>query len=80
MGCSTSLDASDGSLTALGQTPTEPIPRAFSLDPAGSFLYAAGLESGRLACYRVNPNDGNLEPRQVYEVGNGPMWVLIIDL
>ena len=74
------LDASDGSLTALGQTPTEPIPRAFSLDPAGSFLYAAGLESGRLACYRVNPNDGNLEPRQVYDVGNGPMWVLIIDL
>ena len=74
------LDASDGSLTALGQTPTEPIPRAFSLDPAGSFLYAAGLESGRLACYRVNPNDGNLEPRQVYDVGNGPMGVLIIDL
>ena len=74
------LDATDGSLTPLGQTPTEPIPRAFSLDPDGSYLYASGLESGRLACYRVNPDTGALQPREVYEVGNVPMWVLIFDL
>ena len=32
------VDAADGTLTPLGQTPTEDIPRAFSLDPSGKFL------------------------------------------
>ena len=55
-------------------------PRAFSLDPQGNFLYAAGLESGRLASYRVNGSSGDLEPLEVYPVGQGPMWVLIAEL
>ena len=71
------VDEDTGALTPLGQTPTEPIPRAFSLDPRGNFLYAAGLESGRLASYRVNADSGALEPLKVYPVGQGPMWVLI---
>ena len=70
----------DGSLTPIGWTPTEPIPRAFSLDPSGSYLYVAGLESGRLASYRVNPDSGDLEPLRIYDVGNGPMWVLIFEV
>ena len=74
------VDRADGSLTALGQTATEPIPRAFSLDTSGSFLYAAGLDSGNLAAYRIDPNSGLLEPPATYPVGQGPMWVLIIDL
>ena len=73
-----SVDASDGSLTPIGRTPTEAVPRAFSLDPQGKFLYAAGLESGRLASYRINEDTGALEPLDIYEVGGGPMWVLII--
>ena len=71
------VDDDTGTLTPLGQTPTEPIPRAFSLDPQGKFLYAAGLDSGRLASYRVNADSGALEPMKVYPVGQGPMWVLI---
>ena len=74
------VDRSDGSLTPLGQTATEPIPRAFSLDNSGSFLYATGLESGNLAAYRVNHDTGGLQPLDVYPVGQGPMWVSIIDL
>ena len=70
----------DGSLTPLGQTATEPIPRAFSLDTSGNFLYAAGLESGNLAAYRIDQDTGGLEPLEVYPVGQGPMWVSIIDL
>ncbi len=75
-----SVDEGSGRLSAIGQVPTEPVPRAFSLDPKGNFLYVAGLESGRLASYRVDPETGVLEPRQVYDVGQGPMWVLITDL
>lgn len=75
-----SIDDGSGRLSSIGQVPTEPVPRAFSLDPEGNFLYVAGLESGRLASYRVDPNTGVLEPREVYAVGQGPMWVLIADL
>ena len=74
------VDRADGGLTALGQTATEPIPRAFSLDTSGRFLYSAGLDSGELAAYRIDPDGGHLEPLATYPVGQGPMWVLIIDL
>jgi 6-phosphogluconolactonase len=74
------VDASDGSLTPIGRVATEPVPRAFSIDPTGNFLYAAGLESGRLASYRVNQDSGTLEALDVYDIGNGPMWVLIFEL
>lgn len=74
------VDDADGSLTSLGQTATEPIPRAFSLDNTGNFLYAAGLESGNLAAYRIAQDTGRLEPLTTYAVGQSPMWVLIINL
>ena len=75
-----SVDDGSGSLSLIGQVPTEPVPRAFSLDPEGNFLYVAGLESGRLASYRVDPDTGVLESLESYAVGQGPMWVLIADL
>jgi 6-phosphogluconolactonase len=70
----------DGRLTSLGPTPSETIPRAFSLDPEGKYLYAAGLESGRLAAYKVDQDTGKLEPREVYPVGKAPMWVLVTEI
>jgi 6-phosphogluconolactonase len=72
------VDPATGLLTSLGQTPTERVPRAFSLDAAGRFLYAAGLESGRLAAYRVDGDTGALHPLAVYPVGARPMWVMIM--
>ena len=74
------VDQADGSLTPLDRTPTEPIPRAFSLDNSGTYLYATGLDSGNLASYRIDQDTGNLHPLDVYPVGQGPMWVSIIDL
>ena len=74
------VDQADGTLTALGQTATEPIPRAFSLDSSGRFLYAAGLDSGNLAAYRIDRNNGHPAPLATYAVGQGPMWALVIDL
>jgi 6-phosphogluconolactonase len=60
--------------------PSETVPRAFSLDPTGTFLYAAGLESGRLAAYRIEQTTGLLQPLDVYPVGTRPMWVMLLRL
>ena len=74
------IEDSTGLLTSIGQVATEPVPRVFSLDPEGTFLFAAGQESGRLASYRVNGITGELEPLETYALGNRPMWVLFIGL
>ncbi|GAI91103.1 unnamed protein product, partial [marine sediment metagenome] len=42
-----------------------------------NFLFATGLESGRLVSYRVNVDTGELEPLEIYAIGRAPMWVLI---
>lgn len=75
-----SVDAYTGRLTPIGRVSTEAVPRAFSLDPEGNSLFAAGLESSRLASYRVNGDTGELEPLETYAVGKAPMWVLITRL
>lgn len=74
------VDADTGRLSSLGQVPTEAIPRAFGIDPQGKFLYSAGLESGRLAAFGMDQNNGTLSPLRIYDVGKGPMWVLITEL
>jgi 6-phosphogluconolactonase len=74
-----SVDGGDGSLTALGQQPTEPTPRAFTLDPSGDYLFAAGQGSGKLAAYRVDSSSGALDPLATYDVGKTPSWVEIVD-
>src|SRR5262244_3738699 len=70
------VDLAAGLLTAAGHTPTEPVPSAFCLDPAGHFLFAAGTASGRLASYRVNQQNGALTALAVKEVGKRPAAVL----
>ncbi len=74
------VDADTGHLTSLGQTPTEAVPRALDLDPSGNFLYSAGLESGRLAAFRIDDATGALTRQDTYEVGQGPMWVSVIEV
>ncbi len=73
------VDEKTGALTALGQTPTEATPRSFNLAPSGDFLYAAGQNSGKLASYQVDPKTGDLKPLAVYEIGQQPWWVLVVD-
>ena len=74
------VDAATGLLTCVGHAPSEPVPRAFNLDPDEQFLYAAGLESGRLASYRIDPGTGALHPLKTYPLGRRPMWVLLLKL
>jgi 6-phosphogluconolactonase len=59
-------------LTAIGHASTEAVPSAFSLDPEGNFLFAAGAESNLLAAYRVNRETGELTPLETYAVGKRP--------
>lgn len=74
------IDADDGRLIALGQTPTEATPREFEIDASGRFLYAAGQGSGRLASYRIDETTGRLDPLATYDVGKSPAWVLCVTL
>ena len=75
-----SVDSSTGWLTGIGQVPTEAVPSAFSLDPEGNFLFAAGSASGCLASYRINGDTGEPSPLETYSVGNRPMSVLVTRL
>ena len=59
------VDPADGHLTVAGHIPTEAVPGAFCLDPAGHFLFAAGTASG-------NQQSGALTPLTVEEVGRRP--------
>jgi 6-phosphogluconolactonase len=70
------VDPATGQLTAAGHTPTEAVPSAFCLDPAGHFLFAVGTASGRLASYRIDQQSGTLTPLAVAEVGQRPAAVL----
>jgi 6-phosphogluconolactonase len=74
------VDASTGRLTAVGHVATEAVPSAFSLDPEGHFVFAAGSASGRLAAYRINGETGALTPLETYAVGQRPMGVLLTRL
>ena len=74
------VDSATHRLTPMGQVPAEPVPRAIGLDPQGKFLFAVGLESGRLTAYRVNGDTAELEYLETYTVGNRPMWVMVIEL
>ena len=67
-----------GDLTAKGHFATEATPRFFDLDPAGRFLYSAGQSSGRLASYRVDAATGALEPMEIYDVGESPLWIQFV--
>ena len=69
-----------GALTPTGWTEVDPVPRAFSLDPTGRFLYAAGLETGNLTGFRIDQGSGKLTQLETYAVGAVPMWVLIARL
>ena len=74
------VDPATGGLTPAGHAPTEPVPSAFGLDSTGSFLFAAGTASGRLASYRVNGETGALTPLEIYTVGQRPAAVLAVAL
>ena len=71
------VDALNGGLTPTGHHATEKVPRAFSIDDSGRYVFVAGLETARLATYRIDQETGALQPLSSRRVGNLPMWVLV---
>lgn len=67
----------DGSLSAKGHYPTEPIPRFFAIDPTGRYIYSAGQGSGKLAWFRIEA-DGALTRLGTYEIGQTPLWIQFV--
>jgi 6-phosphogluconolactonase len=72
------VGADDGRLSVIGHVAAETVPRAFSIDPVGKFLLSCGLESGRLATYKIDGESGKLERTATRHIGKEPMWVTII--
>jgi 6-phosphogluconolactonase len=72
------INAESGEMTALGQQKTEPLPRVFAVDPTGKFLFATGQGSGKMEAFRLDVDAGSLTSLKVYDVGDRPMWVLVL--
>ena len=68
----------DGSVLAIeGFQPTETQPRGFNIDHSGKYLIAAGQKSHHIALYEIKGEQGLLEEKGRYAVGQGPMWVVV---
>lgn len=68
----------DGSVLAVeGFQPTETQPRGFNIDHSGKYLIAAGQKSHHIALYEIKGEQGLLEEKGRYAVGQGPMWVVV---
>ncbi|MBL8662571.1 MAG: beta-propeller fold lactonase family protein [Candidatus Odyssella sp.] len=74
------VDAADGSLSRIGNWPTETQPRGFAIDPSGRFLLSAGQASNALAAYAIDRDSGALKPLKRYPMGANPNWVEIVAL
>ena len=70
----------EGRLTPADHAATEAVPSAFSLDPSGRYVYAAGSATGQLASYSIDGNTGAMTSLGTYAVGERPMWVLTTTL
>ena len=70
----------DGMLTPAAHADTEAVPSAFSLDPSGKFVFAAGSATNRLAAYSIDGQSGAMTALGVYDVGARPMSVLTATL
>jgi 6-phosphogluconolactonase len=74
------IDPDKGTLTPIGQFPTEKTPRGFAIDPRGKFLLSVGLDSAGMTVYSIDPASGELKPIGQYPMGTQPNWIEIVDL
>ena len=74
-----SIDPQNGRLKKIGHYPCERVPRSFTIDKLGKFLYVAGQTDARLGAYRIE-NTGALKKITQYQVGKGPVWVETLSL
>jgi len=63
-----------GALKLIGHFPSERIPRSFTIDKLGKFLYVAGQGDSKLGAYKIE-EPGTLTKLKQYTVGKNPIWV-----
>ncbi|MDQ3009530.1 MAG: beta-propeller fold lactonase family protein [Acidobacteriota bacterium] len=74
------VSGADGTLTLIENIPTEAMPRSFSIDSSGRYLFVVGMRSHRMSSYRIEPGSGKLIKLKEYAMGKIPNWVEIVDL
>jgi 6-phosphogluconolactonase len=74
------IDPAKGTLSPIGQFPTEKTPRGFAIDPRGKFLLAVGMDSASMTAYAIDGTSGKLDPIKQYPMGTQPNWIEFVDL
>ncbi|MBK9316258.1 MAG: beta-propeller fold lactonase family protein [Acidobacteria bacterium] len=74
------VNSADGTLTLIETIPTEAMPRSFSIDSSGRYMFVVGMNSHRMSSYRIEPGTGKLTKLGEYAMGKIPNWVEIVDL
>lgn len=69
------VDPLDGTLQCLGFVATPDYPRAFGIDPTGTFLTVLGFRGHRAAVLAIGA-DGHLAPIADFATGERPSWVV----
>lgn len=69
-----SVDPQTGHLKLIGHYPCERVPRSFTIDKLGKFLYVAGQGDAKLGAYKIEES-GALKKINQYDVGKGPIWI-----
>ena len=75
-----SINPNDGTLRSIGHTNTDPVPRAIMLDNFDQHLFAAGLNTGNLFCFKIDQETGDLNKVSEINVGLEPMWIIVNDI
>lgn len=72
------INAESGELTRVSITPTEAVPRSFTITRDGRHLFAAGEASGRVVGYRIEQTG---ELSAISTIDSGPVsWsILAVD-
>ncbi len=68
------VDPQTGQLSMVGHTACERIPRSFTIDKLGKYLYVAGQGDARLGAYRIE-DSGQLTKLGQYDVESRPVWI-----
>ena len=74
------VDPSNGQLKLMGHQHCERIPRSFTIDATGRYLYVSGQGDGKLGAYQIDQQSGNLKRIAQYELGGAPIWVETIQV
>lgn len=72
------ISKKNGQLSPIGFFATEANPRSFAIHPNGRWLYAGGQDTGKLAVFDRNRDNGTLLKRETVDAGIRPWWLQLV--